>query len=514
MKRLLVTTPIFYCNGAPHLGHASTVVLADAYARFLRMRGEAVLFSTGTDEHGSKVEKAAVEADMNVADFCDQTSAKFERLALALDSSHNVFVRTTSEKHKKTVAHLWELLRPLIRKGRYEGYYSQPDEMFVPLGRTQLHADGVRRISIESGHVLEWLEEDTYEFPLSEFGDSLRQWASSGEASIVPLERQREALQQMMTAESLSVPLSISRASNRSSWGVQVPSDADSTIYVWLDALANYLTVAGFDGTPESIQDVWPPHTQVIGKEILRFHAVYWPAFLFGAGLKPPRRLVCHGHWTVEGRKMSKSLGNVLDPFEIIQEFGSDAVRYFLLSEMNLGSDSSYSPVAMRERSYADLADTLGNLIKRCTAKSLNPEQAIPSRPQTVDQAGRELLAQAGELNERVSLKIEDLDFRGAVNDCMDVVRQGNRYWDETKPWTLRKRPEELKAISAITLETVRIVMTCLQPVIPRASDAVLSRMGINAENRGLDATKLWAVDASGNELNFGDYLLLAKSKS
>jgi methionyl-tRNA synthetase len=253
------------------------------------------------------------------------------------------------------------------------------DESFVPIQRTVLKADGVTRVSAESGHAVEWLEESTYQLALAPFAERLKRWAGES-GSIVPPNRQREVMG-MLWDEAIAAPLSVSRSANRTRWGVETPGDSSQTIYVWLDALCNYLTAAGFDGSDESLKDCWPPHTQIIGKDILRFHCVIWPAVLLALGVPLPRRVVAHGHWTSGGIKMSKSLNNVVDPWSLLNEFGSDALRYFLLAELNLSDDSSFVESSMREKVYSDLADTVGNLVKRCTAASLNPSRVIPFRP-------------------------------------------------------------------------------------------------------------------------------------
>jgi methionyl-tRNA synthetase len=480
------------------------------------MQGHQVRFSTGTDEHGAKVEQAAQEAGKEVKLFCDEISGRFEALAAAVGSSHDVFVRTTDQLHRQTVAHVWKRLQTkgLLTSGVYSGFYSQPDEMFVPASRTALHADGKRHVSTESGHVLEWLEEETYEYPLAEFGAQVKEWAAQTK-TILPVNRQTQVLEQMLGEEGLG-NLSVSRSSARSSWGIPVPGDETHIIYVWLDALINYLTVAGFDGTDASLKGIWPPHTHVIGKEILRFHAVLWPAFLAGAGLALPEQIVAHGHWMVEGRKMSKSLGNVLDPHELIAEFGADALRYFLLSEMKLGSDSSFSQAAMQERTYADLADSLGNLIKRCTAKSIVPDRMVPAKPASFSPEEERVLDALKQLAQQVPVLMEELDFRSAISECMEVIRMANKFWDDAKPWKMDKEQnaEKLRNIVYITLETCRIVMTCLQPVMPNVTKAFLENLKLTPADQSAQALRLFHVDLQGKNLSPFDSFMLMEKKN
>lgn len=515
-RTVLITTPIFYVNGPPHIGHASTVLLADTLARWHRMCGRKVLFVTGTDEHGSKVEKAAQQRGLPVKSFCDEVSQTFRSLAEGLSCSHDVFIRTTDEHHKQTVRHIWKRLSDagLLRKDSYSGYYSQPDECFVPPSRILLREDG-KRVSAESGHVLEWLQEDNFVFPVGKFVSDIRTWAS-GPGAIIPDDQQRQVVQHMLSDEALG-DLSVSRPRSRVQWGIPVPGEeTEHVVYVWLDALFNYLSAAGFDGTPESIAGVWPPDTQIVGKDILRFHAVYWPAFLKGASLELPKRLVSHGHWIVNGMKMSKSLGNVLDPWPLIDTYGSDALRYYLLSEMNLSGDSSFSLDALREKTYADLADSYGNLVKRCTAKSINPSRKVQSVP--MSELSRERpLQEARMLKSVLNDRIPNMDYRACLTACMDVIRAGNKYWEDQKPWTLKNNKDQLDKVVLTTLETVRVVSTALSPFIPKATDRILAELGVSESGRGIDGLDVASTHTAnmiGRDLSgFDSFLVMAKKK-
>jgi methionyl-tRNA synthetase len=498
----LVSTPIFYVNGAPHLGHASSVVLADACARWLRMKGDRVRFVTGTDEHGSKVERAAMLAQEPTKSFCDRVSKQFLDLAVALDSSHDVFLRTTEERHKETVRAVWRRLRQRgqLQLGSYSGYYCHSDESFVPLQRTMLKADGVTRVSADSGHNVEWLEESTYQLPLAPFLDCLNEWASKP-GSIVPVERQREVVGLMLTPDAVAAPLSVSRSAARTKWGIGVPDDSTQIIYVWLDALCNYLTAAGFDGTDASLESCWPPDTQIVGKDILRFHCVVWPGLLLALGLAPPKRVLAHGHWTCGGIKMSKSLNNVVDPWKLLEEFGSDGMRYFLLAELNLAEDSSFVESSMREKLYNDLADTVGNLVRRCTAASLNPSRSIPdcSVLLSSDSKAAGLLKQCSEFAKNFEDSMNELDTRRAASLCLELARGfvvvvvvlfffffffffffslflayltigGNKFWEDSQPWKLKSDPSALRSALFTGIETVRVLMTAMQIFVPRSA--------------------------------------------
>ena len=358
--KTLITTPIFYVNAVPHIGHLYSTVLADALSRWCRIKGSSTWLTTGTDEHGLKVQQAAVAAEQTPLAFCSKISSRFQSL---FDSGHiqyDDYLRTTEPRHMKTVQSLWTTLadRDWIYLGLHEAWYCRSDEAFLTESQVETNPMGVK-VSKESGHPVERLVEENYKFRLSAFQTRLEAWLDANPEVIVPATRHAEVKQ--MVQDGLN-DLSISRLHHKIPWGIPVPTDPSHTIYVWLDALANYRTTCSH---PSNVgQEVWPPDYQIIGKDILKFHAIYWPAFLMAANLPLPQRIVAHGHWTVDGVKMSKSLGNVVDPVEALNKYRVDPVRYFLLREGQLGYDSNFSFALLEERCNAELSDTLGNLGK------------------------------------------------------------------------------------------------------------------------------------------------------
>jgi len=362
-----ITTPIFYVNGDPHIGHAYTAVMADAIAKFQDMDGRKVFSLTGTDEHGQKVERSAKQHGMNPVDYVDQKSENFKNLGALLHCSYSDFIRTTEERHKRKVEDLWTALveRNMIYLGQYEGWYSVADESFF--AERDL-VDG----RAPTGAAVEWVQEESYFFRLSQCTQRLAELYESSPTFVVPSSRQREMWQLLRGDCSEGLPdVSVSRTSF--SWGIRVPQHPQHVVYVWLDALVNYMSavdapVASLDGdsgVDSGRTSLWPPDLHVVGKDILYFHAVLWPALLMAVDLEPPKRIVAHGWWMHDNKKMSKSLGNVVDPVALIHKFGPDAVRYFLLSETTVGRDGDFSEAALVRRTNADLADCWGNLVHR-----------------------------------------------------------------------------------------------------------------------------------------------------
>ena len=351
-----VTTPIYYVNDSPHIGHAYTTLACDALARFMRLDGRAVHFLTGTDEHGQKVEKAAADAGLDPQTFTDRVSQRFRDLAAAMNCSNDDFIRTTEERHKRSVAALWERLVASgdIYLGKYAGWYSVRDEAFY--AESELVGGAA-----PTGAPVEWVEEPSYFFRLSAWQDRLLEFYRERPDFVLPATRMNEVTSFVKGGLQ---DLSVSRTTF--AWGIPVPGDPAHVMYVWLDALANYISALGFPDTEgELYRTFWPANFHVVGKDILRFHAVYWPAFLMSAGLEPPKQVFAHGWWTVEGQKMSKSLGNVVSPASLIEKYGLDQTRYFLLREIAFGSDGDFSNAAMVRRINHDLANDYGNLAQR-----------------------------------------------------------------------------------------------------------------------------------------------------
>ncbi len=371
-----LTTPIYYVNGAPHIGHAYTSIAADVLARWQRLDGRDVFFLTGTDEHGQKVEKAAQEAGIDPQGFSDQVSASFRAMADAMGVSYDDFIRTTEPRHKAACAELWRRLvsSGQIYLGHYEGWYAVRDEAFYGEDELVAGPDGSRLAP--SGAPVEWVREPSYFFRLSQWQDRLLAFYEANPDFISPTARRNEVLSFVRGGLN---DLSVSRTTFR--WGVPVPGDPAHIMYVWLDALTNYLSAAGFPDEAAPRWRYWPADLHLVGKEIVRFHAVYWPAFLMAAGLAVPHRVYSHGWWTVEGEKMSKSVGNVVDPVALVDEFGLDAVRFFLLREVPFGNDGDFSRRALIGRMNGELANDLGNLAQRSLSLiNKNLDGVLPAR--------------------------------------------------------------------------------------------------------------------------------------
>ncbi len=479
------TTPIYYVNDAPHIGHAYTTLACDVLARFKRLDGYRVMFLTGTDEHGQKVEKSAQAAGMETLAFCDKVSQNFRELADALNCSHDDFIRTTEPRHHKASQELWRRLEASgeIYLDSYAGWYSVRDEAFYGEGEIEDGPDGGK--VAPSGAPVEWVEEPSYFFRLSNWGDRLLEYYDTVPETVLPKTRRNEVAS---FVKSGLRDLSISRTSFK--WGVPVPGDEDHIMYVWVDALTNYLTAVGFpDDTSESFTTFWPAVMHVVGKDILRFHAVYWPALLMAAGLTPPTRVFAHGWWTNEGQKISKSLGNVIDPYELIAEYGLDAMRYFLMREVPFGNDGDFSRTAMINRTNGDLANDLGNLAQRCLsmiAKNCGGKLPAPGALTEADQA---LLGQADALLAECRGHIEVQAIHRMLETVWAVVAGANGYFANEEPWALKDSdPERMNTVLYVTAEVVRQVSILAQPVVPGSAARLLDQLGVAGEARDFAA--------------------------
>jgi methionyl-tRNA synthetase len=471
-----ITTPIYYVNDSPHIGHAYTTLACDALARFARLDGKQVYFLTGTDEHGQKVEKAAAAAGMAPQAFTDQVSERFRDLARAMGISNDDFIRTTEARHKRGVQQLWRELaaRGEIYLGSYAGWYSVRDEAFF--AESEL-VDG----KAPTGAPVEWVEEPSYFFRLSAWQDRLLALYEERPDFILPAGRRNEVVSFVKGGLQ---DLSISRTSF--SWGIPVPDDPAHVMYVWLDALTNYMTAVGYpDVDSAAYRTFWPADVHVIGKDILRFHAVYWPAFLMAAGLEPPRRVFAHGWWTIEGQKMSKSLGNVIDPHELIGTYGLDQLRYFLLREIPFGNDGDFSRAAMAGRMSRDLANDYGNLVQRVLSMvGRNCGGAMPelAAPASEDRA---LLDLAGALLGRVREAMAAQAPSRALEAIFEVIGAANRYVDAQAPWALRKTdPARMGTVLAVLVETIRRLALLTQAFMPDASARILDQLVVPPDQR------------------------------
>ncbi len=478
--KFYITTPIYYVNDNPHIGHAYTTLACDVMARFKRLDGYDVLFLTGTDEHGQKVEKAAREAGTDPATFCDQVSENFRTLASEWNFSNDQFIRTTEQRHIRSVQALWRRLEEAgeIYLGTYDGWYAIRDEAFYT--EDELGVDDAGRKVAPSGAPVEWVKEPSYFFRLSAWQDRLLKLYEDRPDFILPEVRRNEVVS--FVSGGLN-DLSISRTGF--TWGIPVPGDPRHVMYVWIDALTNYITAAGYpDETGESFTSWWPA-LHMVGKDILRFHAVYWPAFLMAAGIDVPSRIFAHGWWTSEGRKISKSLGNVIVPSEIVARYGLDQVRYTLMREVNFGNDGDFSHRGAVLRCNHDLANDYGNLAQRVLKMiARNCEGKVPS-PGTFHEQDRELVAQGRGLVGRLRQHVDVQAFQLMLRDIWDVIGAANRYIDAEAPWKLKAAdPQRMETVLYCTAELIRVLALLTQPFMPQSSARLLDQLAIPGDRR------------------------------
>jgi methionyl-tRNA synthetase len=483
-RRFYLTTPIYYVNGSPHIGHAYTSIAADVLARWKRLEGYEVFFLTGTDEHGQKVEKAAAAAQLDPQSFTDRVAGEFRRMAERLDVSFDDFIRTTEPRHKRATEALWQRLaeRGEIYLGHYEGWYAVRDEAFYGEDELRLLPDGTRLAP--TGAPVEWVREPSYFFRLSAWQERLLAFYEDNPDFIAPAARRNEVVSFVKAG---LADLSISRTSFR--WGIPVPGDPAHVIYVWIDALTNYISALGYPDETAPRWRFWPADLHLVGKEIVRFHAVYWPALLMAAGLPPPRRVFSHGWWTVEGEKMSKSLGNVIDPLHLAETYGVDALRYFLLREVPFGNDGDFSRKALLTRLNVELANDLGNLAQRSLGFIARFGGGRRPALGPLEGEARALLEPARALPGLLSPLFERLAFHEALEEIWRVVRAANSYIDRAAPWHLRKTdPPAMEHVLAVLLEVLRILATVLQPVMPGSMGRLLDQLGVPSSLRTLEA--------------------------
>jgi methionyl-tRNA synthetase len=479
-EKYYITTAIAYPNGKPHIGHAYELIATDAMARFQRLNGKDVFFLTGTDEHGIKMLQSARKEGITPRELADRNTAAFRQMADVLNSSNDDYIRTSEERHYKASQAIWKAMvdNGDIYKGGYAGWYSVRDEAYYGEEETEVREDGVRYGP--QGTPVEWVEEESYFFRLSAYQEKLLDLYEKNPGFIMPAERRNEIVS---FVKSGLKDLSISRTTF--DWGIPVPGDEKHVMYVWVDALTNYITALGYPDTSDEKWGYWPADAHIIGKDISRFHAVYWPAFLMSAGIPLPKRVFAHGFLFNRGEKMSKSLGNVIDPFGLVERYGLDQLRYFLMREVPFGQDGSYSHDAIVNRTNADLANDLGNLAQRSLSMiAKNCEGKVPV-PGEFSDADKAILDQADAALETARKAMDDQTLHLALGAIFAVVAEANRYFAGQEPWALRKTdPARMGTVLYVTAEVIRRVGIMVQPFIPQSAEKLLDILAVPADKR------------------------------
>ena len=479
-NKFYITTPIYYVNDKPHIGHAYTTLACDVIARFKRLDGFKVYFLTGTDEHGQKVELAAKKNKTKPQDFVDKVSINFRDLLKCMHIENDDFIRTTEKRHLESCQKLWDLLikKGHIYLGKYAGWYAIRDEAFFLESEI---IDG----KAPSGAPVEWVEEPSYFFNLSKWQDKLLEHYNNNENFISPSTRKNEVLSFVKGGLK---DLSVSRTSF--SWGIKVPNDDDHIMYVWLDALTNYLSAIGYENENERFCNFWPANIHLVGKDIIRFHAVYWPAFLMAADLELPKKIFAHGWWTNEGQKISKSLGNVINPFEIVEKYGVDQVRYFLMREIPFGNDGDFSVLQLVNRVNSDLSNSLGNLFQRVVSMVVkNCNGKIPKKPLVFLNQDRFLINSIKDKLDDYRDLIDNQKLDQYLKNVWVIIGNANKYVDEQAPWLLKKNDfNRMEVVLYTLLETLKQIGIILQPFLPLSSNYILNHLSVSADLRNLNS--------------------------
>ncbi|KAK3625475.1 methionyl-tRNA synthetase [Elasticomyces elasticus] len=545
-KPYYITTPIFYVNAAPHVGHMYTMLLTDVLKRWQILKSRPSILLTGTDEHGMKIQQAALKANVAPKEFCDRGAEVFKDLAKRIGISDDIFIRTTNQRHKEGVEYAWQMLQEKgwIYESKHEGWYSVSDETFYPAPQVQLIVEPATgrkiMVSIETGKEVEWTSERNYHFRLSAFREKLLAFYEENPSFVVPKARMEDVVKQVTTSLS---DLSISRPVERLDWGIRVPTDPSQTIYVWLDALLNYATASGYPFTPGSEStNGWPADVHVVGKDIVRFHCIYWPAFLMALDLPLPKQILTHAHWTLGRQKMAKSTGNVVNPFWALDRFGLDVMRWYLVHEGGIADDADYDNRFIVEKYKKNLQGGLGNLtsrimrgkgwdVRRAVRQYAHDSGAVdegtfPAISDEESKEGRRMYGRLRALPGQVDRHMRDLHPNRALQAVMKGVADMNGYLQQASPWTTvtrlqgvaadttgeqiqtllkdeGKTPEDLESEIDRTVymaaETLRLSGLMLQAFIPDSAARLLDMLGV-ANNR-----RSWEWCVVGRDDSYGD---------
>ena len=502
-KNFYITTPIYYPSARPHMGHAYTSIIADFFARFKRIDGFNVHFLTGTDEHGLKIQRAAEGKNIDPLEFCNQISQTFRNLSTTLNLSNTDFIRTTEDRHKKTVQYLWSELEKNddIYLSKYSGWYSVSDEAFY--SEDEIIKNNGINIAEASGSPVEWIEEESYFFRLSKWQNKLLDYYEKNPGFISPKSRKNEVIS---FVKSGLKDLSISRKAF--SWGIKVPNNSDHIIYVWLDALTNYISALNYPNiNNELFKNFWPASVHLIGKDILRFHAVYWPAFLMAANIPLPEKIYGHG-WILSGdEKMSKSKGNILDPLDIIDSYGLDPLRYYLIKEVSFGNDGNISQSRLEDCINSDLANNFGNLCQRVTAFAVkNCSSKIPENIKFIDD---DLIMLNKFTNKLATIRqeIDQYNINYYIDCIVSSLYEANKYFNDQEPWKKKDEKDRLNTIVYTSLEIIRKISYILYPIIPDSIEKVLKIFNLSSKDINLESIARHNYLKSGNNLNKIDIL-------
>ena len=503
-KTFYVTTPIYYVNDVPHIGHAYTTIAADVIARFKRLQGNKVFFLTGTDEHGQKIERTAESNGEKPIELADRVVKRFQNLSDALNITNDDFIRTTEERHRISVEEIFRRVEKAgdIYLSEYEGWYDVRNEAFI----TETQLEEIMDLPEEKRPLIEKVKEESYFFRLSKYQEPLLEYYKDHPDFVSPSYRLNEVVK---FVEGGLRDLSISRTTF--TWGIAVPGNPKHVIYVWFDALTNYLTGVGFPDNEKMLNANWPADVHLVGKDILRFHAVYWPAFLMSAGILLPKKVFAHGWWTVEGEKMSKSVGNVVDPYQVVEEFGADVFRYFLMREIPFGQDGDFSKNSIIARVNGELANGLGNLVSRTLGmieKYFDGKVPEPGELKDEDESVRTKALSSVELVEK---EMDEIAFHKALVSLWDFIGDVNKYVDESAPWILakEKNEERLGTVLWTIVQAIGVVTILIYPFMPESAEKIWERLGSSQplNSKLLSDAKEWGIVKSGQTVEKGQSL-------